>query len=177
MKFLAFVALAVVASVLLFTNAWRYIKTGYLILDTSPYEQSGSGASVLILGDSTGYGTGVRQSSDSIAGRIGAAFPLAQIENNSVNGRTIGELKEVVATLEGRWDLILLQIGGNDILQGRKAALVEAELTNIFGQLYDHAEHIVMMSSGDVGGAAAFYWEKKPPHTGPPPAMVPPVTS
>ncbi len=109
-----------------------------------------------MLGDSTGYGTGVHDAKDSIAGRIGLDYHSLRITNDSVNGRTIGELVPVVEKLSGRYKAVLLQIGGNDVLQSRSASDVEQELTAIFTKLKNHTNHIIMMSSGNVGGAAIF---------------------
>ena len=156
MKVSIFLVLAIIL-VLFFTPASRYLKTLYLIIITSPYERIVENApEILVLGDSTGYGTGVGDSIDSIAGLIGADYPDYTIKNNSVNGRTIGGLVPVAKETEGEFELILLQIGGNDILQARPVSEVESELRQIIESLADNTENLVMMSSGNVGGASAF---------------------
>ena len=135
----------------------RKAKTIYLIAKVSPYEQTvPRAASILVLGDSTGYGTGARSAKDSIAGLIGKDYPGYSLKNNSKNGRTIGELVPVAQNLKNNYKLILLQIGGNDILQKRDVAEVEFELRNIVAELLKHTQYVVMISSGNVGGAAAF---------------------
>ena len=135
----------------------RKAKTIYLIAKVSPYEQTVPGAaSILVLGDSTGYGTGARSAKDSIAGLIGKDYPGYSLKNNSKNGRTIGELVPVAQNLKNNYKLILLQIGGNDILQKRDVAEVEFELRNIVAELLKHTQYVVMIFSGNVGGAAAF---------------------
>jgi len=135
----------------------RLMKTLYLIAQVSPYEQVVPGApSILVLGDSTGYGTGADTKEDSVAGRMGADFSGYTIINDSKNGRTINELVPVVAGLTGQYALILLQIGSNDILSKRPIDTVEMELRTIIQQLAGHTNHVVMMSSGNVGGAVMF---------------------
>lgn len=138
------------------------LKTLYLILRVSPvYERRVPNApKILILGDSTGYGTGATRKADTIAGRIGTDFPKYTIENNSKNGRTIGELLDVVRTIEGEYELILLQIGGNDILQKRDQSVVERELREIVALLTPRTKHLIMMTSGNVGGAVRFKGER-----------------
>ncbi len=132
------------------------LKTAWLILRVSPYEQSIPDAPVLlILGDSTGYGTGAKKAEDSVAGRIGQDFSLT-IENRSVNGRTISELLCDTRQFSGSYELILLQIGANDILKKRDIGLVEQELRELIGKLSPHTRHLVMMSSGNVGASPAF---------------------
>lgn len=135
----------------------RIIKTVFLVAQTSPYKQQVADApTILVLGDSTGYGTGVRDSAESVAGRMGSDFPQYSIKNNSVNGRTIAELLPVVQGLSGQYALILLQIGGNDILQKRDVAAAEAELRQIITKLQTHTNQIAMISTGNVGGSYAF---------------------
>ena len=108
---------------LLFATGWgRYILTGYLIVRVTPYEQLGGGAGrILVIGDSTGYGTGAAHATDSIAGRLGTDYSAYAITNDSVNGRQIIGAAKVVAGLpdNDRYDLVLLQIGANDLIAGR----------------------------------------------------------
>ena len=145
----------------MFTNAWQFAKTIWLILEVAPYEQKGVGiqpSSILIIGDSTGYGTGAGDGHKSIAGLIGASFPTYAIVNNSKNGRTIGEaLEEFKKIPSGQmYDLILFQLGGNDILQKRSIATVEGELRQLFTLAKQHSPHVVLLSCGNVGTAVRF---------------------
>lgn len=133
------------------------IRTLLLIAKVSPYEQKAeSGKSLLILGDSTGYGTGSSDSKYSIAGLIGAEYPNLTITNSSVNGRTIGELLEDIKNLDGTYDVILLQIGANDILQKRPQDRVLEDLRAVLDALAPRTKKIMMISSGNVGGAVRF---------------------
>jgi len=147
----------------IFSNAVRMVQSLYLIASVTPYERELKGApTILVLGDSTGYGTGANESEATIAGRIGADFPQYSIINQSKNGRIIEQLKADLATLikEADYELILLQIGANDVLQARDPEIVSAELTAIFLILKERTPHIIMMSSGNIGGAPAFKGEE-----------------
>ncbi len=156
-KVIVVLVLTVLVVFLLYPSSLRFLKTFFLIASVTPYEKEVTDApAILILGDSTGYGTGADKSTDSIAGRIGRDSPSYSIKNNSKNGRTIGGLVSVAETLEGDYALILLQIGGNDILQKRSKEEVKKELITIIGSLTKRTEHIVMMSAGNVGGAPVF---------------------
>jgi lysophospholipase L1-like esterase len=142
------------------------LKTLYLVLITTPYERTIPGApKILVLGDSTAYGTGADKPEESVAGLIGQDYQGYTIENNSVNGRTIGELGEAVSAVYGSYQMILLQIGGNDILQKREVAEVETELRAIVSHLSDHTDNLVMMSSGNVGGAERISGEQATQYT------------
>jgi len=149
-----FVFIAVAA--LVYANS-RFIKTVYLIARVSPYEQAGQGAgSIQVLGDSTGYGTGATESKYSVAGLIGTNWPEYEIKNQSVNGRTIGGLLNDTADFSGNFDVILLQIGANDILQQRDFETVFSELRQLLARLEKHTDHIVMISSGNIGASPAY---------------------
>lgn len=148
-----------------FTDTWRFAKTIWLIAQVTPYEQTGQAGPdgqaaprILVLGDSTGYGTGAGSGKQSIAGLLGADFSTYAITNNSTNGRTIGEALETIVSLPTTptYDLILLQIGGNDILQKRPVSVVAQELSTLFVEANRRSAHVVMISSGNVGAAAAF---------------------
>lgn len=143
----------------------RFLLTLTLIAQATPYEQNGSGARVLVVGDSTGYGTGAATPSESVVGRLGSEFPDLAIENRSVNGDTIAEATERVRDLTTEYDLILLQLGGNDILQQRPIESVERDIKTLYDALEENTEHIVMMSAGNVGAATAFSGEQAERYT------------
>jgi lysophospholipase L1-like esterase len=137
-------------------------KTLLAIAWVNPYEQEGSGAGgILVIGDSTGYGTGANRAEDSIAGRIGQDFPGYRIKNNSENGRKIAEAREVVEGIESQYDLILFQIGANDLLAGVPIETVVADILALVEAAEPHAEHIIVMTSGNIGGAPRFTGERE----------------
>lgn len=147
-----------------FFGAWRLAKTLYLIARVTPYEQTIVGApKILVFGDSTGYGTGATKGADSIAGLLGVDFPQYSIVNHSKNGRTIGEALVAIKKIPTaeRYALILLQIGGNDILQKRPPDAVRSELSELFAISLEHSDHVIMVTSGNVGAAAAYVGTKE----------------
>ena len=146
-------------ALLLATGWWRYVLTGYLIARVTPYEQAGAGGgSILVIGDSTGYGTGARRSSESIAGRIGSDYPSYSITNNSVNGRKIAGTMEVVQGLTDtdRYNLVVLQIGANDLIAGREADVVVADLQQLIEAVIPQADKIMVISAGNIGATPLF---------------------
>ena len=149
-----------------FTGALRTLKTIWLIVEVKPHEQVGvseNPKTILVLGDSTGYGTGAGVGKYSIAGLIGTDYPEYSITNNSKNGRTIGEALLEIKKLptEPKHKLLLLQIGGNDILQKRDVDVVRRELTQLYIEAKKRSTHVVMISSGNVGTAARFVGTSK----------------
>lgn len=167
MRLLIFILVVVVIlAIAWFTGAIRLAKTIWLIVEVKPYEQLGRGtnpSAIFVLGDSTGYGTGAGAGKYSIAGLLGADYPNYSIINNSKNGRTVGEALIEIKTLptEPKQALLLLQIGGNDILQKREVDVVRAELVQLYAEANKRSAHVMMISSGNVGTAAAFTGTKK----------------
>lgn len=139
-----------------------FLKTVYLITRiTPPYEQVGTGEKkLLLLGDSTGYGTGAATRNETTAGRIGIDYPELTIFNRSVNGRTAEQLLSGVTTLEGKYDIILFQIGANDLLAGEEPATVVARIEALASAAAPHTDRIIVLTSGNVGAAWRFQGEK-----------------
>ena len=137
---------------------FNLFKTLYLIARVTPsYEQEGSNSkSLLILGDSTGYGTGASRSRESVAGLIGATYPDLSITNISYNGRTATQLRDYLKNFSGTYDIILLQIGSNDLLQGVRAEAVVLEIESIVTKLQSHAKRIIVMTGVNIGSARRF---------------------
>jgi len=151
--------IAILITLLLATGWWRYVLTGYLIARVTPYEQVGNdGGSILVIGDSTGYGTGAARSGESIAGRIGADYPSYSITNNSVNGRKIAGAMEVAQGLadSDRYDLIVLQIGANDLIAGVEADVVASDSQQLIEAVIPHTQKIIVISAGNIGATPLF---------------------
>jgi lysophospholipase L1-like esterase len=130
-----------------------------IIATTEPYEQSPQNAQkrILVAGDSTAYGTGAAENTQSVAGRVGALFPEATLTNVSVNGLRLAGLRELLNEQpETSYDLILLQIGANDVtgFTGREA--VRSDLEKVLEYAEAHAPHVVVVTSGNVGLSPLF---------------------
>lgn len=119
-----------------------------------PYTQSGEDLFFLVLGDSTAVGTGAVSNQLSTVGRLGQDFPNANIENYARNG---ARLKDIMGQFEQRkrdqYDLILLQIGGNDVVQLTDINQVKSLLEQIFPKLSGTAEQVLVITAGDIGAA------------------------
>jgi len=131
-----------------------------LVAASHPYQQKGLGhPRILVLGDSTAVGTGTKDNKGSTAGRFGQDFPDAEIINLSINGLKAAELDSDFPSFpEGSFDLVLLQIGANDILQRTPLPKFSASLRSIFSKANAAGDKVVALHSGNVGLAPFFRW-------------------
>jgi lysophospholipase L1-like esterase len=114
---------------------------------------------LLVVGDSTAVGTGAGNPALSVAGRLAGAFPALRIDNRAVDGaRTADVLQQLSRAPAARFDAILIQTGGNDILRLTDPARLRRITEQLFDAAHAQSDHVVMMSTGDVGRAPAFPW-------------------
>ena len=129
--------------------------------DQLPYTRRVPGAElkILFLGDSTAVGTGANDNRHSTAGYFGQDFPLAEIANISQNGKKIqGLLAEFASQTFGKYDLVVIQIGGNDIMQLTPFKNIESDLIAVIERAKTIGRHVVILHSGNVGTAPIFHW-------------------
>jgi lysophospholipase L1-like esterase len=113
---------------------------------------------VLVAGDSTGVGTGSVDNTKSIAGRIGADFPRVDITNVSVNGLKLIGLVDILQKNNEQYDLVVFQIGANDVTGRTPYADIHAQLAQALQWSDTHARHTVVLTAGNVGSSPVFYW-------------------
>ena len=129
--------------------------------DQLPYNRRVPGAElkILFLGDSTAVGTGASDNRHSTAGYFGQDFPLADITNNSQNGKKIQELLTEISTQTfGKFDLVVIQIGGNDIMKLTPFKNIESDLAAVIERAKTFGRYVVILHSGNVGTAPIFHW-------------------
>lgn len=115
---------------------------------------------VLIVGDSTGVGIGAECPTQSIAGLLAAECRGAEVVNLSVSGATLGDVPGQLRRLRyhpgARFDLVLLHVGGNDILRSPNLAVMQQATEALLPRLHEAGERIVWIGPGDVGLAPLF---------------------
>ena len=157
---LPLVATAAAVAVLFTTGcaAWRIGKAAELARQSTPYQQNPTDAvlSLLIVGDSTGVGTGASAPEASLAGLLGRAHPRLRIDNRARDGATFAD---VVRQFEGaqRHDLVLIQAGGNDVIRLRADDDVRADIERVTVLARERADRVVLMPAGNVGNAPFFF--------------------
>lgn len=129
-----------------------------IIASAIPYTQEGSEVRILFAGESTGVGTGASKPEESVAGRLGVDIPDAKIENISKNGARLADLLVALRALpqEKTFDIVVLQIGGNDILNFTSPETVRTGLRAVLAEATMRGTNVYLMTTGDVGNAPAF---------------------
>lgn len=156
-------ALATVMSMLAVTvhGCVRVSRSVALARDSEPYRQPAAHANslrVLVAGDSTAVGTGAHDPRASIAGRIGAAYPGAEIVNVAADGATVGAVAgQIEEAPSGRYDLALIQAGGNDVLRFTSLDRLTVDWRRVLEAAGARAEVVAVMPAGNVGTAPIFF--------------------
>ncbi len=137
------------------------VNTGRSLAEASaPFELRKKDAKrrVLVIGDSTGVGTGASDPADSIAGRIARDYPGTEIVNRAKDGARVadvpGELRDF---RNGEFDLVLLQVGGNDIIRFTDLVNLRNSTTRVLRLAVDKGGKVIFMSTGNVGLAPVFF--------------------
>ena len=140
--------------------AWRVYATTELKNAATPFEQEVLEAeySILFIGDSTALGTGVLDNRESVAGLFAARSPEVSIKNLGESGLRTQELISKFDELdEGeRFDLVVVHIGGNDIIKFTSVESLAEDLPVVLDLAKARADNVVLITSGDVGHAPIF---------------------
>jgi lysophospholipase L1-like esterase len=166
-RIVALVIVAVVAAVLMLAHDgvrfYFLVKNSeILIKQTTPFARNDPNAAmkILVLGDSTAFGTGAIHPENSTAGRVSARYPKASIVNLAVNGLRIAGLLNILKTIDGKthYDLILIQIGANDIIRLTPMSDIETGINEVLARTALLGAKVIILHSGNVGEAPLFPW-------------------
>lgn len=160
---------AIIAAYALYASARFYLTlqiSETLVNAAMPYERAGSDAvPMLVLGDSTAVGVGADAPADSVAGRTASYLSATSVENYAVSGAVTADLMGQLARAKlSHYRLILIQIGGNDIIRFHGAEETSRTLSSALEKL-PNADKVVVISAGDVGGATLFPFFLRPFYT------------
>lgn len=125
-----------------------------------PFERKSPGAArrILVVGDSTGVGTGAARPEESVAGRIAAEFPSVEIVNLARNGATARDALIQLESVPGApFDIVLVQVGGNDILGFTDLGELRETTRRVLAKARETGKAVLFMSTGNVGLAPAFF--------------------
>lgn len=113
--------------------------------------------SVLLLGDSTAVGTGASHPEQSLAGLFAAEDLRTSISVVAKNGLFIADLPKLMTSIAGqRFDLVVILIGGNDVLQFTSQRQMRQALLRIVAQAKQLSNRIILVHQGDLGAMPLF---------------------
>ena len=142
--------------------AWRIGQSRALARASEPLQQQPATPALrlLIVGDSTGVGTGASAPQASLAGLIGAGHPRLAIDNRSRDGARLAALPAQLDGAAARYDIVLVQAGGNDVIAGTEAGELRATLDAVVRaaqQRVPDPARVLLMPAGNVGNAPFFF--------------------
>jgi lysophospholipase L1-like esterase len=124
-----------------------------------PYSRRVQHASrrILLLGDSTGVGLGCEPARHSIAARLAADEPDADITNLCRTGARVADLlAQLHAAPEPDFDLVLVFAGGNDVLRWTPLDRLAQQAAELLAALRTRSPQVVWAGMANVGRAPLF---------------------
>lgn len=132
-------------------------KSKALIADSSAFTRESGALTMLVLGDSTAVGVGA-SSRDSVPGRL-SSFLDASVENYAVSGAQIRDVHaQIEKARKPTYDIILIQIGANDITHGTGLSEARSSLESLFSKATARSGRVVVLTAGKVGDAPLISW-------------------
>ena len=137
---------------------WRISRSAELARRSEPFQQNPAQPALrlLVVGDSTAVGTGTTNAALSVAGRLGQAFPRLAIENRAGDGARHADVLQQLQS-GGIFDIVLVQVGGNDVIRLGSLDGLEAEIDEVVRRARAMAPEVVLMPCGNVGNAPFFF--------------------
>jgi lysophospholipase L1-like esterase len=120
---------------------------------------------LLVLGDSTGVGVGALRPEESVAGRLAQLMNATYVENRAVSGAVAADIESQLADAALKtYDVILFQVGANDILRFHRAGKVATTLLPLLRAAAARSERAIFMCAGNVGAASVIPFFAAPVH-------------
>lgn len=150
-------------------QTFRLLYARYRRIDTAPFSNtedngfnqrsvSDSLRRFLIVGDSTGVGTGSIDSRSTVAGRLASAFPGTVIVNHAQDRARSFDIAAQIESSSGRFDLILAFVGSNDALRFSSYQTVLQAAERALDAASSRADHVAVVPPADLGAAPIWVW-------------------
>jgi lysophospholipase L1-like esterase len=139
--------------------ASRISTAAQLARESEPFQHNPPNATLrlLIVGDSTGVGTGASAPRNSLAGLLAQAFPRLAIDNLAQDGATFEGVVKQLQRDTVRYDAVLIQAGGNDVIRLRGDEAMRADIERAIALAAGRADRVLVMPAGNVGNAPFFF--------------------
>ena len=140
---------------------WRIRKAVELARHSEPLQAgpAGASASLLIVGDSTGVGTGASSPMHSLAGLMARDHPHLRIVNRAADGARFADIARQLEGIGGhqRFGTVLVLGGGNDVIRLTDSAALARHIGAVARQARRLAPQVILMPPGNVGNAPFFF--------------------
>ncbi len=142
-------------------TVWRVAQSIELARQSEPLQVQPPAPAMrlLVVGDSTAVGTGASTPQASLTGLLAARFPGLLIENRARDGATFADVtRQLAASAQGggRFDMVLVNAGGNDVIRMRNLDTVAQDVDRVAQLARQTAPLVVLMPAGNVGNAPFF---------------------
>lgn len=151
------VVLVLIASRLL--QSWYFSQIGTMQAQRAvPYARVLADAKyrILVVGDSTAVGVGTSSPEYSIPGLVAKKYPLAAVVNSAANGSMVEDVCTQLEQTTGRYDLILMQVGGNDIIRFTRYRKYTRTIRLALTLAKNKARYVLLIPVGNVGSSRIF---------------------
>jgi lysophospholipase L1-like esterase len=137
---------------------WNIQESKELARQSVPFQNAPADArrSLLVVGDSTGAGTGASSPQTSVPGLIAADNPGLRIVNHARVGAKFRDLPQQLASA-GAFDAVLIMAGGNDVLRLTRADALRSDILAATQKAREHAPTVILLPPGNVGNAPFFF--------------------
>ncbi len=140
--------------------AWRWRLAQTLVRQSQPFEHQPPQAALrlLMVGDSTGVGTGATSPAATVTGQIARHHPHVQIVNRAQIGARFADIVRQLQSVAGeRFDVILIFGGGNDVIRWTDLEALRGDLAHALQLANAQAHHVVLMPAGNMGNVPFFF--------------------
>lgn len=121
------------------------------------YDPPDASHHLVMFGDSVGGGTGASHPDHSIAGLLAQEFPKVRVTNKSiVSGVGLRGLYEILKNETGTYDVIVLSVGGLDVIRMTPSKDYQGLLENVYTEAKRIGTHVVHVLPANVGLAPVF---------------------
>jgi len=158
--------LALVALLVIFESirmGWRLSISRRMTLSILRFERINQAAPLrmLLIGDSTGYGTGTSDSRFSITGRLASDFPQAHIENWSKTGISLGGVVRILKAApeqKRKFDVLIIMAGGIDVVYHTPLKKVRLRLKEVLERAKHRGIKVIVVMPNNPGLAPLYHF-------------------
>lgn len=156
-----FVGAALAYTLVLGVSLYRgYQQAVRLVAETRQFDTRTEvhSRTLLLLGDSTAHGVGALLREETTGGRLAQALD-ASVENRAESGaKTKDVLGQLNSAEQPRYDLIIIQVGANDVIYLSDRDTTTTTLTEVLSHARVKSDRIVLLTAGNIGDAPLWLW-------------------